>query len=100
MDIPKDHPRYKSLMTRERLAHMVEEGLVTPTGLISHGRGEAYDYLRGRRASRPRWRRRRQRQHTSSGPRTPWYASTETRRFLIRRTSSTSYADRYSTSRV
>ena len=50
MEIPKDHPRYKSLMTRERLAHMVEEGLVTPTGLISHGRGEAYDYLMGEKS--------------------------------------------------
>ena len=47
MDIPKDHPRYRSLMTRERLADAVEKGLVNPTGLISHGRGEAYDYLMG-----------------------------------------------------
>ena len=47
VEIPKDHPRYKSLMTRERLAEMVQRGLVTPTGLISHGRGEAYDYLMG-----------------------------------------------------
>ena len=53
MEIPKDHPRYKSLMTRERLAHMVEEGLVTPTGLISHGRGEAYDYLMGEKSIPP-----------------------------------------------
>jgi len=53
MDIPKDHPRYKSLMTRERLAHAVEEGLVTPTGLISHGRGEAYDYLMGEKSIPP-----------------------------------------------
>ena len=34
-------------MTRERLADMVARGLVTPTGLISHGRGEAFDYLMG-----------------------------------------------------
>ena len=40
---PKNHPRYKSLMAREHLADMVEQGLVTPTGLISHGRGEAFD---------------------------------------------------------
>ena len=53
MEIPKDHPRYKSLMTREHLVHMVEEGLVTPTGLISHGRGEAYDYLMGERSIPP-----------------------------------------------
>jgi len=49
MDIPKDHPRYESLMTRERLAEAVRKGLVTPTGLISHGRGEAFDYLMGER---------------------------------------------------
>ena len=51
MEIPKDHPRYKSLMTRERLAEMVQKGLVTPTGLISHGRGEAYDYLMGEKST-------------------------------------------------
>ena len=49
MSIPKDHPRYKSLMVREHLADMVEKGLVNPTGLISHGRGEAFDYLMGER---------------------------------------------------
>ncbi len=53
MDIPKDHPRYKSLMTREYLVQMVNEGLVTPTGLISHGRGEAYDYLMGEKSIPP-----------------------------------------------
>jgi len=47
--IPEDHPRYRSLMARERLAETVEEGLVTPTGMISHGRGEAFDYLMGER---------------------------------------------------
>ena len=40
-------------MTRERLAEMVERGLVTPTGLISHGRGEAFDYLMGERSPGP-----------------------------------------------
>jgi 4-phosphopantoate--beta-alanine ligase len=49
VEIPKDHPRYDSLMTRERLADLVKKGLVTPTGLVSHGRGEAYDYLLGER---------------------------------------------------
>ena len=34
-------------MVREHLAEMVEKGLVNPTGLISHGRGEAFDYLMG-----------------------------------------------------
>ena len=36
-------------MVREHLADMVEKGLVNPTGLISHGRGEAFDYLMGER---------------------------------------------------
>ena len=47
MNIPKDHPRYASLVVRERLAEFVKRGLVTMTGLISHGRGEAFDYLMG-----------------------------------------------------
>ena len=53
MSVPKDHPRYKSLMVREHLAEMVEKGLVNPTGLISHGRGEAFDYLMGERTLQP-----------------------------------------------
>ena len=53
MNIPADHPRYRSLMTRERLSEMVDKGLVTQTGLISHGRGEAFDYLMGERSLTP-----------------------------------------------
>lgn len=45
--IPDDHPRAKSLRTRERLKEAVEQGLVHATGLIAHGRGEAFDYLLG-----------------------------------------------------
>ena len=51
MNIPPDHPRYRSLMVREALSEMVDKGLVTQTGLISHGRGEALDYLMGERSS-------------------------------------------------
>jgi len=40
-------------MARERLADLVREGLVTPTGMISHGRGEAFDYLMGERTPDP-----------------------------------------------
>lgn len=53
MDIPINHPRYHSLMIREHLVDMMESGLVTPTGLISHGRGEAYDYLIGEKSIVP-----------------------------------------------
>lgn len=50
MDIPRTHPRYQSLRYRELIAKGVEEGLVTPTGLTAHGRGEAFDYLLGERS--------------------------------------------------
>lgn len=53
MSIPKDHPRYESLMRRENLKEMVERGIVDPTGLISHGRGEAFDYLMGEKSISP-----------------------------------------------
>jgi len=49
--IPKNHPRYKSLITRERLAECAREGIVAMEGLTSHGRGEAFDYLLGERTT-------------------------------------------------
>lgn len=48
-DIPRSHPRYRSLVTRERLVEGFREGLVVPQGLIAHGRGEAFDYILGER---------------------------------------------------
>lgn len=45
--IPKTHPRYKSLKTRELLEKGVEMGTTSLNGLIAHGRGEAFDYLLG-----------------------------------------------------
>ncbi len=47
--IPKSHPRYKSLMIREKLVEGFRRGLVVPQGLIAHGRGEAFDYILGER---------------------------------------------------
>ena len=52
-DIPKDHPRYKSLMIRERLVEGFKKGVVVPQGLIAHGRGEAFDYLIGEETIEP-----------------------------------------------
>lgn len=49
--IPDNHPRAHSLRVRERMKDAVEAGLVHPTGLIAHGRGEAFDYLLGERTS-------------------------------------------------
>lgn len=48
-NIPADHPRAASLRVRERMKDAVAAGLVHPTGLIAHGRGEAFDYLLGER---------------------------------------------------
>ena len=45
--IPKSHPRYYSLITREKISNAMEKGIVHKTGLIAHGRGEAFDYLIG-----------------------------------------------------
>jgi 4-phosphopantoate--beta-alanine ligase len=47
--IPDEHPRAASLRVRDRLKDAVAAGLVHPTGLIAHGRGEAFDYLLGER---------------------------------------------------
>jgi 4-phosphopantoate--beta-alanine ligase len=34
-------------MTREQISHAMKQGIVHETGLIAHGRGEAFDYLLG-----------------------------------------------------
>jgi 4-phosphopantoate---beta-alanine ligase len=49
--IPEDHPRYRSLVVRERLAAFAREGIVSLEGLTAHGRGEAFDYLIGERTT-------------------------------------------------
>lgn len=48
-DVPPTHPRYLSLLTRERIVAGVERGVTSLHGLIAHGRGEAFDYLLGER---------------------------------------------------
>jgi len=47
MRISHNHPRFRSLETRERLVRGFQAGIVAPQGLIAHGRGEAFDYLFG-----------------------------------------------------
>ena len=49
--IPVDHPRYRSLVTRERLADCAKKGIVAWEGLTAHGRGEAFDYIIGERTT-------------------------------------------------
>lgn len=46
-DVPPSHPRYASLLTREKLVEGVEQGITGLNGLIAQGRGEALDYLIG-----------------------------------------------------
>ena len=48
-DVPASHPRYLSLLRRERIVCGVERGVTSLHGLIAHGRGEAFDYLIGER---------------------------------------------------
>jgi len=51
--VPKSHPRYFSLMMREKLVEGFRNGLVVPEGLVAHGRGESFDYLLGERTTKP-----------------------------------------------
>src|SRR3990167_8745767 len=47
MNIPKSHPRYKSLLSREVVVSGFKNGLTSLAGLTAHGRGETFDYLLG-----------------------------------------------------
>jgi 4-phosphopantoate--beta-alanine ligase len=51
--IPKDHPRYESLMLRARIVDAYKKGILADSGMIAHGRGEAFDYLIGERTTEP-----------------------------------------------
>ena len=51
MKVPKSHPRYESLKTRELIAKGAEDGVTSIHGLIAHGRGEAFDYLIGEKTN-------------------------------------------------
>lgn len=45
--IPPSHPRYLSLIGREKIVTGFKNGVVAAEGLIAHGRGECFDYLIG-----------------------------------------------------
>ena len=47
IDIPPSHPRYASLMSREKIVEGLHTKVVTESGLIAHGRGESLDYFLG-----------------------------------------------------
>lgn len=50
-DIPESHPRYASLVARERVTNGVKKGYTSSQGLIAQGRGECFDYLLGERTT-------------------------------------------------
>lgn len=50
-EIPRSHPRYASLVARERVADGVKRGFTSAQGLIAQGRGEAFDYLLGEKTT-------------------------------------------------
>ena len=51
--ISRSHPRYESLRIRELLVSGYRAGIVATSGLIAHGRGEAFDYLMGEKTIEP-----------------------------------------------
>lgn len=50
--IPEDHPRYKSLLSREMIVNAYKSGILADAGMIAHGRGEAFDYLIGEKTTK------------------------------------------------
>ncbi len=52
-EIPPSHPRYASLLTREKVVSGVEEGITGLPGLVAQGRGETFDYFLGERTTPP-----------------------------------------------
>jgi len=51
VSVPKSHPRYLSLRTRDIIVRGVEKGVTSVHGLLAHGRGEAFDYMIGEKTT-------------------------------------------------
>lgn len=51
-NIPRNHPRAKSLELREKLIEGFRNNIVVEEGLMAHGRGEAFDYLIGEKTTK------------------------------------------------
>jgi 4-phosphopantoate--beta-alanine ligase len=50
-DMSPHHPRYQSLLLRDKMAKAYQEGILADTALIAHGRGEAFDYILGEKTN-------------------------------------------------
>ena len=51
--INKSHPRYESLVLREKIVKASKRGYLADSAMIAHGRGEAFDYLIGEKTTYP-----------------------------------------------
>ena len=51
--VDKSHPRYESLLLRDKMVKASKEGYLADSALIAHGRGEAFDYLIGEKTTYP-----------------------------------------------
>ena len=51
--VNKSHPRYESLVLREKIVKASKKGYLADTAMIAHGRGEAFDYLIGEKTTYP-----------------------------------------------
>ena len=51
--LDKSHPRYESLLLRDKMVKASQEGYLADSALIAHGRGEAFDYLIGEKTTYP-----------------------------------------------
>lgn len=47
----KNHPRYQSLVYRDKIVKAHENGILADSGMIAHGRGETFDYLIGEKTT-------------------------------------------------
>ncbi len=52
MEIPKNHPRYESLLLREKVKECLNGGILSEVGMAAHGRGEAFDYFLGEKTTK------------------------------------------------
>jgi len=50
--IPKNHPRYESLLSRDKIVNAYKSGILADSGMIAHGRGESFDYLIGEKTTK------------------------------------------------
>ena len=51
--VNKSHPRYESLVLREKIVKASKRGYLADSAMIAHGRGEAFDYLIGEKTTYP-----------------------------------------------